>query len=242
MQQQTPHPERITSKTIWHGLLDIFNLERGLIYTVVALTTKPGAALREYLYENRKKLVPPFRFLIFTVAIGTFLTLQYFKYNELAQLFETGFKQGAEQEDLSDRGQEFLQAYMKGITYIYNNYFNVFLLAGVPIMALMTFWLWRKKMNYAEHLVINSYLTSYLTLIYIVMMPILWLSDYMKLSILYFIGSLIYSAYFYIQVFQEKIGRGIFKTFIVNLLYLLAYYILVIIIFIVAAIILMPKN
>lgn len=96
-------------------------------------------------------------------------------------------------------------------------------------------------MNYAEHLVINSYLTSYLTVIYILLIPILWISDYWMLSVLYLGLSVVYSGYLYIQLFREKIAKGILKTLLVNFLYYTIYYFVIIVFFIVLAIISIPK-
>lgn len=241
--EQFSRPERITMKTIWLGLMDIFNLERGLGYTLVALTVRPGHAIREYLEENRTRLVPPFRFLILTVAIGTFLTVQYFNQSDFFEQFQKGIEQGYNKNEASsieDRSK-FLEVYMARTTELYNNYFNLFILAGVPVIALATFWIFRKNMNYAEHLVVNSYLTSYLTVIYILLIPILYFTDYWMLSVLYLGLSVVYSGYLYIQLFREKIVKGIFKTLLVNFLYSIIYYILIIIFFIVIAIISIPK-
>ncbi len=240
--EQFSRPERITMKTIWLGLMDIFNLERGLGYTLVALTVRPGHAIREYLEENRTRLVPPFRFLILTVAIGTFLTVQYFNQSDFFEQFQKGIEQGYNKNEASieDRSK-FLEVYMARTTELYNNYFNLFILAGVPIIALTTFWIFRKNMNYAEHLVINSYLTSYLTVIYILLIPILWITDYWMLSVLYLGLSVVYSGYLYIQLFGEKIAKGILKTLLVNFLYYTIYYIVIIAFFIVIVIISIPK-
>ncbi len=217
-------PERITMKTIWHDLMGIFNLERGLLYTLVVLTIKPGAALREYLYDNRQRLVPPFRFLIFTVAIGTFITVQYFKNSNILKEFERGVREGYQSRGGTSEQPQFLETYLTTISDLYNNYFNLFILAGVPIVALTTFWFFRKNMNYAEHLVINSYLTAYATVIYIVLTPMLWITDYSVLSVIHFALTLVYSAYLYIQVFEQKIGPGIAKTLLINSIYIAIYY------------------
>lgn len=130
--EQFSRPERITMKTIWLGLMDIFNLERGLGYTLVALTVRPGHAIREYLEENRTRLVPPFRFLILTVAIGTFLTVQYFNQSDFFEQFQKGIEQGYNKNEASsiEDGSKFLEVYMARTTELYNNYFNLFILAG----------------------------------------------------------------------------------------------------------------
>ena len=102
--EHPPRPERITMKTIWYGLLELFNLERGLIFTFIALTLHPGKALRTFLTEDRSRLVPPFRFLLFAVALAAFITVQYMKSSEfMAEMragFESGYRAGSENSEV----------------------------------------------------------------------------------------------------------------------------------------------
>lgn len=242
--EQAPRPDRITMKTIGLGVLEIFNLERGLLFTLWALLVTPGTAIRAYLEEDRTRLVPPFRFLILAVAVGTFFTVQYFDRNGLVKEFQGGLQEGFENYEGSkteEERMEFLNTYMQLVNDIFNNYFNAFLLLGVPILALMTFWFFRKKLNFAEHLVINSYLTGFITVIYIALMPILWFVDYFVLTVIYAILSIVYSGFLYIQLFREKIVLGIVKTLIVQILYYTIYFFIIFATFLILAILLLPK-
>jgi len=180
-------PERITMRTIWHGMLDIFNLERGLIQTTITLTKRPGQAIREYLLEDRERLMPPFRFLIFMVAIGTFITVQYFKFNPAWMGdFNTELQEGAKSATEGVQEKDvFLKSYLENATYLFNNYFNLFILLSVPMAAVGTIWIFRRRFNYAEHLVVNSYVSGYLTVVYIVISPILFVIDFTILSAIY---------------------------------------------------------
>ncbi len=234
MQQPSP-PPRITMSTIWYSVLDIFNIEKGLIYSLIALTTHPGRAIRTYLYEDRSRLMPPFRLLILTVAIGTFITIQYFKSNSFLDTIQPALKDNGIERSADAEAK--YQVFLSGLSDIFNNYFNIFILLGVPVIALSTFWVFRRKMNYAEHLVVNSYFTAYATLIYIALSPLMWWKDYWFVSAFYFIFSVLYSVFLYIQVFQLKLLPGIFKTLLATLLYYSIYYLFFIIVaFIVIAI------
>lgn len=223
-------PERITTRTIWHGVLDIFNLERGLIQTTFSLTRRPGHAIREYLLEDRERLMPPFRYLLFMVAVAALITVQYFNSNpSWMEGFTQGYKsatEGASKNDLD------IKNYLEKSTYIFNNYFNLFILASIPVMALVTSWFFRRRFNYAEHLVINSYVTGYLTVTYIVLSPILLFSDFAVLSGIYTLITFVYSILAYQQVYQSPGLRGVMASIASVLVYFLLYYILVFIVFI----------
>lgn len=234
---ETPTPlKRITMRSILEDALDIFNLERGLIYTAVVLTTRPGEAIRTYLYEDRTKLVKPFRFLLLTIAVATFLTLEYFKVSndvtELQSGFVDGFALGSDAaKDGMDNAEarEKAQVMAKQAGEIFKNYFNISLLLGVPVLAFATGLTFRRKMNYAENLVINSYVTGYLTLAYILIMPLLWLMSYVAMSQVFVVIMFGYSIWAYTKVYQEKLGAGIGKSITAILIYLLVYYLLIVI-------------
>jgi len=219
-------------KTIWHSVLDVFDLERGLIYTTIALTRRPGKALRTYLTEDRTRLVPPLRFLVFVVAIAAFITVQYMKNSDFLEQMRAGFEYGYRAGDGDgDVDMEAMNEYFLLLNEFFANYFNVFLLVGVPIIALCTFWLFRKGYNFAEHLVINSYLTAYQNILYIAMTPLLFFMNFNTLSLLYMILLLVYSIYAYIKIFQEKVIVGTLKTLLATTIYFILYYVLFIISF-----------
>jgi len=210
-------------RSIFEGILDTFNLERGLIYTSIALTIKPGTAIRTYLYEDRTKLVKPFRFLVLTIAVATFATLQYFKHSSVGEAFALGFSEGLGKEAGGDMELR-VAAFAKQWSDIAQNYFNLFLLAGVPVVALATRWVFRRKMNYAEHLVVNSYITGYMTLVYLLMMPLLFFMNFVALSKLYMVFLLVYSAWSYTRIFGEKLWAGIGKSLLAMFIYIVLYY------------------
>lgn len=242
--QQTPRPERITMRTIWQGLLDSFNLERGLIGTTISLTKHPGQAIRAYLLEDRERLIPPFRYLFFMVAIGTFITVQYFNSQDSwIEKFRTDFERGYENAANSNQeSQAFIQAYLENTSYLFNNYFNLFILLGVPISSLATLWFFRRSFNYAEHLVINSYITAYHNVIYIVLTPVLLFSDFITLSWIYTFFTLIYTIFAYQKVYQAPGIRGALTSLAAFITYMFIYYILIISIFLTLAFIAMAKS
>lgn len=65
--------KRIDGKYIIHEIEHLLHLERGILYTIRELTTNPGQNIRNYLSENRSRLVKPIIFIIITSLIYTIL-------------------------------------------------------------------------------------------------------------------------------------------------------------------------
>lgn len=65
--------KRIDGKYIIHEIENVLYFERGLLYTVRKLITSPGQAIRDYLTENRNRLVKPIIFIIITSLIYTLM-------------------------------------------------------------------------------------------------------------------------------------------------------------------------
>lgn len=220
-------PEGINMRTIWQGIFDIFNLERGLIQSTLTLTKRPGQAIREYILEDRNRLMPPFRYLLFMVAIATFITLQYFDANPhwMGDL-------NAESKQNTIKSNPITKAYLEKTTYLFNHYFNLFILATVPVAALVTQWFFRRRFNYAEHLVVNSYIMGYLTFVYILLSPMLFFANFTTLSWIYSFITLIYSIIVYKQVYQSPGIRGVFAAIATVIVYFLVYYMIMGLVFI----------
>ena len=60
--------KRIDRRYISHEIEHVLHLDRGFFYTVKELFLRPGKAVREFLFEDRKKLVKPVLFLIFMIV------------------------------------------------------------------------------------------------------------------------------------------------------------------------------
>ncbi|MFB9861868.1 DUF3667 domain-containing protein [Rufibacter immobilis] len=66
------HPaklKRIDGHYIWHEIEHVLHFERGILYTIRELITSPGRNVRNYISENRSRLVKPIIFIIVTSLI-----------------------------------------------------------------------------------------------------------------------------------------------------------------------------
>jgi Protein of unknown function (DUF3667) len=61
--------KRISWYYLQHEFMHLFHLEKGFIYTVKQLVSKPGESIRVFLEQNRNKLMKPIPFLVFTSLI-----------------------------------------------------------------------------------------------------------------------------------------------------------------------------
>lgn len=58
--------ERIDGRYIWNETISVFNFEKGLFFTFKELLVRPGKTVREFLYYDRKRIVKPIVFVIFS--------------------------------------------------------------------------------------------------------------------------------------------------------------------------------
>ncbi|TGD59495.1 DUF3667 domain-containing protein [Flavobacterium humi] len=62
-------PQRIDAKYILHEIEHVLHFERGILYTIRELTIRPGQNIRDFIGENRGRLVKPILFIIVTSLI-----------------------------------------------------------------------------------------------------------------------------------------------------------------------------
>lgn len=80
--------KRIDGHYIMHEIEHVLHFERGILYTIKELLTHPGQNVRNYILDNRSRLVKPIIFIIVTSLIYTIVSHffhienEYIKYNE----------------------------------------------------------------------------------------------------------------------------------------------------------------
>lgn len=71
---QPANLKRIDGHYILHEIEHVLHFERGILYTIRELLTKPGQNIRNYLTENRSRLIKPIIFIILTSLIYTLVS------------------------------------------------------------------------------------------------------------------------------------------------------------------------
>ena len=181
---------RITLKQSITDFLDAFNVERGLIYTIHLLFAKPGKLIRFYLTDGRFKIVNAFRLLIISTA--TSLVLLNIT-GSLSAIYTAG-------EGTDEKMQESLHIVGNFMT----EWYNLVLWASIPAFSIFTFLLFRKneKMNYAEHLVIQSFYVSASNIVYIGFTPLGFLFGFKTSMFISTIATAVFYYYLYFDVFK----------------------------------------
>ncbi|MCS3529429.1 DUF3667 domain-containing protein [Chryseobacterium sp. JUb7] len=72
--KQTVKPKRIDGRYIIHEIEHVLHFERGILYTIRELLIRPGENIKNFITENRSRLVKPIIFIIVTSLIYTLIS------------------------------------------------------------------------------------------------------------------------------------------------------------------------
>jgi hypothetical protein len=137
---------RLTVPSIAHQVAgEVLNVDRGLLFTALELSRRPGAAIRDYVEGKRVRYTGPVKYFVLTVALTTFATTQLGVLDEVA----TGMfhEMGPNAPVTPAQASAFMSQWM-----------TLFMALGVPFTAAVTHRLFRReRMTYAEHLALNLY-------------------------------------------------------------------------------------
>lgn len=135
----------------------VFQVNRGLFYTIKELFVRPGHCIREYLSGKRKYHYKP-------IAYAFTLSAIYFLISKLTtgETFVSDFIEGFSVYESEDRSMERLTY----LNWFAENYaFTVLLL--LPLYSLASYLAFLKSgFNYLEHFVLNAYITGQQAIIY----------------------------------------------------------------------------
>lgn len=65
--------KRVDSHYIFHEIQHILHFEKGILYTIKGLLLNPGKNIREFIKDNRSRLVKPIVFIVITSLIYTLM-------------------------------------------------------------------------------------------------------------------------------------------------------------------------
>lgn len=168
----------------------LLGLNAGLLYSVKQLLLRPGYAIRDYIDGKRIRYVSPFSLLILLASIQ--LILQY--------ILNIDAYSAVNLEHES-------KAIQKLAALITDNFVYATLLT-VPLFSIFSFLFLRKqKLNYFEHLTINSFAASQRIILHTIFMPLLlWVPHSVWKNGLLFVKVFFFSVIFY-QLFKS-IGKA----------------------------------
>lgn len=136
----------------------VFQVNRGLFYTIKKLFTKPGHTIREFLEGKRKEHFKPIAFVL-TLSTVYFIVSQISDHPTLIDDFISGISNGGEERGLSTNSSPILK-------WLSDNYAYTALLL-LPIFSFASYLSFLGSgQNYLEHIVINSYITGQQAIFY----------------------------------------------------------------------------
>ena len=186
---------RLTVKELLLSFWNVFtHAEQGIFKAVYMLSVKPAFFAHEYISGRRKKYFSPIKYLVVVVSLSAILILNY---SRLGLPFEPAFPTDSNVDDVIEQ------------EYFNHKNYKTQLFLSIPLASLISWLMFRKtKYNYAENLVLNTYLLAQVILFHsLLVTPSLILANENAdqwILLLYLILSLAYITWTYINFYPGK--------------------------------------
>ncbi len=176
---------------------NIFNLDKGFFLTIKLLVLNPGKIIRDYLSGITKRYSHPIKFLLFCVTINV-LILQFTGVLE---------NRAVEINEMAGFNKEELKLQAKLLPKI-KQYIDVIMFTILPILSFFSYLFFRKhKYNYTEHLLLNSFLFGFITIVTIALSPLDFIINPIIPGLLVWI---LYFTYSYMSIFKISVVKSFF--------------------------------
>jgi len=194
----------------------IFQVNRGIFFTIRELFTRPGNSIREFLEGKRKRHFKP---LAFVLLVSTLYVLTaYFtdKYTFLGDAISG-------MADSLNKDETKFSITAKILNWFGKNHSYTTLLV-LPFFSLASYLVFIKsKYNYFEHLILNFYITGQQMVIYLIFTTLFFLFkiEGYFIDIIPFTIAILYLFWVFIKFFENgKILKKILLTILTYILYL----------------------
>jgi hypothetical protein len=132
----------------------LLHVNKGFLYSVKSLLPNPGKTAREYIEGKRVNHYKPILMAVVTSGVYAFLSMKLIDPSAIYAQSVNNDQQAAQD--------------VKGISEFMLHYWNLITLALIPLFAMLTRFVFRKQAeNYFEHIVMNAYLQSLFSVLYI---------------------------------------------------------------------------
>lgn len=174
-------------------MVSLFQLERGIVYTIKELITRPGHSIREYIQGKRVKHFKPFSFLFVAATVYVLFT-KFLGIESHVSAFLDGFY--GELNETNNEKQHSL------ISWIESNQVYI-TVVSVLFYAIATFIAFSKAgYNFIEHLVLNFYISGIQFIIYTLFA--FFIDDESPFVVVPFLVAFIFNAFVYFQFFEDR--------------------------------------
>lgn len=214
---------RITFKHLAHEFFHaITHADKGFLFLIKELISRPGFVAREYLDGKRKKYFNPLTFFVICSAIWALVVSK-------AHYFESIYSSRSRASGSSGSGMpEWLAYYFSQsmkLVITQGKLVNLIILG--PMLALLTWvFFFKKKINYAENLVLHAFLVGFMQLgLVIFFIPAFLLFGHAQLNNYVYQGVfMIYLMIAYQQFFRNHLAITILKTVVIQFLFVFMFF------------------
>ena len=203
----------------------VFQINRGLFYTIKELFLRPGQCIKDYLNGKRKQHFKPIAYA-FTLSTIYFLLSKFLESGTIMNDFIQGYANGAGVSDRPDNQIITLKWFAQNYAYT--------MLMLLPLFSLATYLTFLNAgFNYLEHFVLNAFITGQQALLYsltVIFGLIVTNDDLLDSVTLCF--SIAYALFVFWQFFSEQSRIAVvFRSVLVYVLYLILLILVIITIF-----------
>jgi len=170
----------------------VFNLERGIMFTLKELLVSPQKVTLDYINGVTIKYFHPFRFLLVFASISAVLNYYFQSTDMVNEYFGLS---GDQTEDTKKVGD------------IVNQNLTLIILAAIPIFSFFTKLFYRKRdFNYTEHLIINAYANGLITYIFYAIPSLVSVGIFLSSFLTFFVAGYVFS-----KTMKENYFLSLFK-------------------------------
>ncbi|MEL1252448.1 DUF3667 domain-containing protein [Flavobacterium sp. DGU38] len=201
--------KRIDGHYIMHEIEHVLHFDRGILFTIKELFINPGQNIRNYIFENRSRLVKPVIFIILTSII----------YTLISHFFHI------EEEYLQYQGLD-KSTFVKILGWMQANYGYMNIMTGAFIAIWLKIFFKKYNYNFFELLIMLCFVLGISMLIFAFFALIEGISHIKLLNIAGMI-SVVYLTWATGNFFEEKKAANYAKALICYLLGIITFYILI---------------
>jgi len=212
MENQLP---RLTTKELQNEALKFFNLEKGFIFTFIALIKKPYETVQTYLHVDRRKFSNPLQYVLISVALYTLIISIHPSFIKTMESIKE--KNAKTYKPLEDKLEISIMEPFNKAQEVYLSYQNIFYLILIPAVSFITFLFFKRLYNYAEHLAINAFTFGTASWLSFILSSLTVFFEHFSFTmILIPLASYITTTYLYKNIFQltwiKSVGLSLLVT------------------------------
>lgn len=175
---------------------NVFQINKGIFFTLKELFLRPGDCIREFINGKRKKHFKPIGYAL-TFSTIYFLISRLTNENTWMNDVISGFTNAASEIDEKTKVPVLLIWLSQNFAYA--------TLLSLPIFSFASFiCFWGLGRNYLEHMLLNAYITGQQAIFYtIFLLPKIFINDIYVLELIPFVVTVLYTLWVFWQFFKD---------------------------------------